>query len=148
MENVNKDILKIVKSLQNGDNYTTTINNKMITFQKLHYATDKDIFISILEKNGIGTPHYSYFTFTLIETIKWLEKEYGIVEPPPQVEKDIQIKTYVSGWHKVNEDKAREYVKYLLGSITNMSGSKRINYINKSMLKGITVEELLKNDKK
>ena len=65
-----------------------------------------------------------------------------------KINKNILIKTYFSGWHKVGEDITLEQAKnILIHYINNMIAikkEKRKNFINKNFIKGATVEELLK----
>ena len=54
----------------------------------------------------------------------------------------IEIRSMLTGWHVVDENRALEFVNRLINSITTLSADDAINYINKNRLRGITVEEL------
>ena len=51
----------------------------------------------------------------------------------------IEIKSYFTDWHEVDKETAK---KYVMNRLKNMTYSKKIDYINKKFLRGITVEEL------
>lgn len=60
----------------------------------------------------------------------------------------IQIKGIFSGWREVDKSFAKEYIKSLLERIVAIRGiDAKIKYINDNRLKGITVEELLRENK-
>lgn len=67
----------------------------------------------------------------------------------------IEIKSIYSDWREVSKEQAREFIKYLLASdmtcydiekceSNDTAIPKLYKYIERTYLKGITVEELLK----
>lgn len=62
--------------------------------------------------------------------------------------KNIQVKTTFSGWKTVSYEQAKKCIANWLSSIKTMSGQKLLHYINTEKLKGITVEEVSKYEKK
>lgn len=58
----------------------------------------------------------------------------------------IQIKSFYGGWHEADKPRAKKFVEGLLrASLINRSAF--IGHINQKMLRGITVEELLREEK-
>lgn len=55
----------------------------------------------------------------------------------------IEIKRPITGWHKVSQDEAKRYVLHMMGNITAIPSSAKVEYINHNMLRGITVQELI-----
>ena len=56
----------------------------------------------------------------------------------------IQIKSFFSkGWKNVDKEIAIRFVNSLLDSITTMNKKEKVEWINKTRLKGTTVQELL-----
>lgn len=56
----------------------------------------------------------------------------------------IQIKSFFSkGWKNVDKETAIRFVKNLLDGITTMNKKEKVEWINKTRLKGTTVQELL-----
>ncbi len=62
--------------------------------------------------------------------------------------KKIEVKTLFNGWKKVSYEQAENCVEHWLKSITTMKIEEKINYINENKIKGITVQEILENQKK
>ena len=58
---------------------------------------------------------------------------------------NIEIRSFFSDWHKVDKQTAINYIKWVIESTTGMKGEKLIKFIEEKRLRGITVEELLKN---
>lgn len=58
----------------------------------------------------------------------------------------IEIKSTFSDWHEVSKEQAKEYVKFLLQNMNAIKKTEQAEYINKNKLRGITVEELLKEN--
>lgn len=55
----------------------------------------------------------------------------------------IEIKKIITGWHEASKDEAKRYVLFLLDHITAIPSSAKVEYINRNMLRGITVQELI-----
>ena len=58
----------------------------------------------------------------------------------------IQIKSFYGDWHEVDKSRAKKFVESLL-SASLINRSAFIGHINQKMLCGITVEELLREEK-
>lgn len=56
----------------------------------------------------------------------------------------IEIRFLFGEWKAVTKEKAKDFVKGLMNSIVMMNEKEKIDYINKTKIRGITVEELLK----
>lgn len=55
----------------------------------------------------------------------------------------IEIKRPITGWHKVSKDEAKRFVLFLLDNTPAIPSSAKVEYINRNMLRGITVQELI-----
>ena len=55
----------------------------------------------------------------------------------------IEIKRPITGWHKVSQDEAKRYALHMMDNITAIPSSAKVEYINRNMLRGITVQELI-----
>lgn len=60
----------------------------------------------------------------------------------------IEIKRPITGWQEVGRDEAKRYVLFLLDNTQAIPSSAKVEYINRNMLRGITVQELLAVDKR
>lgn len=56
----------------------------------------------------------------------------------------IEIKSLFSGWMEVDRKTAKKYVEFLMRHISRSDKKVKTEYINKNRLRGVTVEELLK----
>ena len=57
----------------------------------------------------------------------------------------IEIRSFFTDWHEVDEKTAKQYVRTLLKGITALSMKERIKYIEENRLRGITIKELLES---
>lgn len=59
----------------------------------------------------------------------------------------IEFKTFFNGWKEVSKEQAKELVLHIIRHASAIKPSEINDYINKNKLRGITVEELLKENK-
>lgn len=58
----------------------------------------------------------------------------------------IEIKSWFTDWHEVNKEQAIKFVKVLLNGML-ISRDKKYDYIEKNHLRGISIKELLGENK-
>lgn len=54
----------------------------------------------------------------------------------------IEIKSYYTDWHEVNEEVARRYVRWLMKNLPMVRKADKKPWIEKNRLRGITIDEL------
>lgn len=59
---------------------------------------------------------------------------------------NILVNPIYGGWREVTKEQAKEFVLHIIKHASAIKPSEINNYINKNKLRGITVEELLKED--
>lgn len=55
----------------------------------------------------------------------------------------MKMRGIFTDWHEVTKEQASNYVKFLLENITTMRHEEKVEYINKTRLRGVTVQELI-----
>ena len=58
----------------------------------------------------------------------------------------IEVKSFYTNWHETTKENARSYIKGLLVGMTNMPKDEIPAYIEENHLRGISFEELMKED--